>query len=80
LYGVTEKDMPPAHIRDLCASIGFSRFEFLVDPTLAILVMYGINLAQVTREHVPWWRRSIRAARLMGDRQLRCGGICVVTK
>jgi len=80
LYGVTEKDMPPSHIRDLCASIGFSRFEFFVDPTLAILVMYGINLAQVTREPLPWWRRSIRAARLMADRQLRHGGICVVTK
>lgn len=80
LYGVTEKDMPPSHIRELCTSIGFSHFEFLLDPTEAVLVMYGINLAQLNREELPWWRRSIRAARLMADRRLRRGGICVVTK
>jgi len=80
LYGVTEKDMPPAHIRDLCMSIGFSRFEFLVDPTEAVLALYGINLVQFNRDHLAWWRRAVRTARLMADRRLQRGGICVVTK
>ncbi|HKO68171.1 MAG TPA: class I SAM-dependent methyltransferase [Burkholderiaceae bacterium] len=80
LYGVTEKDMPPAHIRDLCMSIGFSHFDFLVDPTEAVLALYGINLVQLDRDHISWWRRAIRVARLMADRTLRRGGICVITK
>jgi len=35
---------------DLCREIGFSKFQFLLDPTLAVISVYGINLA--TQE--PW--------------------------
>lgn len=80
LYGVTEKDMPPAHIRDVCLSIGFSKFEYLVDPTEALLAMYGINLARLERDDLPWWRRAIRTTRLMADRRLMRSGICLITK
>ena len=80
LYGVTEKDMPPHHIRDLCRSIGYSGFEFLPDPTLSIIGLYGINLAAMTRSEPPWWRRLLNLARLFADRRLQHGGICVITK
>jgi SAM-dependent methyltransferase len=80
LYGVTEKDMPPIHIRDLCRTIGFSSFQFLPDPTLAIISMYGINLAALTRVHQPWWRRLLQLVRLFADQRLLHGGLCVITK
>ena len=80
LYGVTEKDMPPAHIRDVCREIGFSGFQFLPDPTLAIISMYGINLAALTRIHQPWWRRLMQLGRLFADKTLQHGGLCVITK
>jgi SAM-dependent methyltransferase len=80
LYGVTEKDMPPAHIRDLCREIGYSKFRCLLDPTRAIISMYGINLA--TAEHIrrPWYRRMLSIGRVMLDRRLKIGGLCVITK
>jgi hypothetical protein len=80
LYGVTEKDMPPHHIRDLCRSIGYSGFEFLPDPTLAIIGLYGINLAAMTRTAPPWWRRLLNLGRLFADNRLQHGGLCVITK
>lgn len=85
LFGVTEKDMPPSHIRDLCKEIGFSKFEFLLDPTLAIISVYGLNLAtlqhQSLRDQVRiWWRPPITLARLLLDRRLNTGGLCVLTK
>lgn len=80
LYGVTEKDMPPARIRDLCREIGFSRFRFLPDPTLAIIGVYGVNLAQPQHRERTWWRRPITLARLLLDRRLKVGGLCVITK
>ena len=80
LYGVTEKDMAPSHIRDLCQQIGYSRFEFLPDPTLAIIPIYGINLAGLKRIEQPWWRRLLQVGRLFTDRRLQHGGICVITK
>ena len=80
LYGVTEKDMPPSHIRDLCRAIGFSGFEFLPDPTLAIISMYGINLASLSRVSQPWWRRLLHLARLFADQRLQHGGLCLITK
>jgi SAM-dependent methyltransferase len=80
LYGVTEKDMAPSHIRDLCREIGYSRFEFLPDPTLAIIAIYGINLAGLNRVEQPWWRRLLQVGRLFTDRRLQHGGICVITK
>ena len=80
LYGVTEKDMAPSHIRDLCQQIGYSRFEFFPDPTLAIIAIYGINLAGLTRIEQPWWRRLLQVGRLFTDRRLQHGGICVITK
>jgi SAM-dependent methyltransferase len=80
LYGVTEKDMPPAHIRDLCRQIGFSKFEFLLDPTLAVISVYGINLATLQHKARAWWRRPITLARLLLDRRLKTGGLCVITK
>lgn len=80
LYGVTEKDMPPSHIRDLCREIGFSGFQFLPDPTLAIISMYGINLAALTRIQQPWWRRLLQLGRLFADKTLQHGGLCVITK
>ncbi len=64
LYGVTEKDMPPSHIRDLCALSGFPTLSFLVDPTLADpRHVRNQPRRSVTREPLPWWRRSVRAAR-----------------
>jgi hypothetical protein len=80
LYGVTEKDMPPAHIRDLCREIGFSSFRCVLDPTRAVMIMYGINIA--TEEHLrpPWYRRMLSVGRAMLDRRLEIGGICVITK
>jgi hypothetical protein len=72
--------MPPAHIRDVCREIGFSGFQFLPDPTLAIISMYGINLAALTRVHQPWWRRLLQLGRLFADKTLQHGGLCVITK
>jgi SAM-dependent methyltransferase len=80
LYGVTEKDMPPHHIRRLGLELGFSRFEFLPDPVLAVLAVYGVNLATMQQVERPWWKRVIRVARLLLDHRLRRGGICVLTK
>jgi SAM-dependent methyltransferase len=80
LYGVTEKDMPPWHVRDLCRAIGFSDFQFLPDPTLAIISMYGINLAAMTRIHQPWWRRLLQLARLLADQRLEHCGLCLITR
>jgi hypothetical protein len=72
--------MPPHHIRDLSRSIGYSRFEFLPDPTLSIIGLYGINLAALTRIEQPWWRRLLNLARLFADKRLQHGGLCVITK
>jgi SAM-dependent methyltransferase len=80
LYGVTEKDMPPWHIRALAREIGYSRFDFLPDPTLAVLALYGVNLAALTRHEAPWWKRTLRTLRLFMDRRLGHGGLCVLTK
>jgi SAM-dependent methyltransferase len=80
LYGVTEKDMPPWHIRDLAREIGFRSFESLPDPTLALLAVYGVNLAALTRHAAPWWRRALRTVRLLADDRLAHGGLCVLTK
>jgi SAM-dependent methyltransferase len=80
LYGVTEKDMPPAHIRDLCREIGFSGFRSLLDPTLAIIGVYGINLATLQHGETPRWRRLAILLRQMLDRRLQIGGLCVITK
>jgi SAM-dependent methyltransferase len=80
LYSVTEKDMPPHHIRDLCMQIGYTGFEFLIDPTLAMIAVYGLNLNTTGRNHRPWWRRPITLARLLRDRTLETGGLCVITK
>lgn len=80
LYGVTEKDMPPVHIRDLCSDIGFSEFRFLPDPTLVIIGMYGLNLASVQSKTRSWWKRPLTLARLLLDHRLKTGGLCVITK
>ncbi|MGH6611609.1 MAG: class I SAM-dependent methyltransferase, partial [Burkholderiaceae bacterium] len=80
LYGVTEKDMPPAHIRDVCAEIGYSDFKFHLDPTQAVIAVYGINMAAMQRVNVIWWRRAVSLIRLLRDRRLRDGGLCVITK
>jgi SAM-dependent methyltransferase len=79
-FGVTEKDMPPFHIRDLCLEIGFSRFEFLLDPNLAVIAVYGLDLNTGERQRRPWWRRPITLARLLRDQKLETGGLCVITK
>ena len=80
LYGVTEKDMPPAHIRDLCREIGYTKFRFLPDPTLAIIGVYGVSLATPLHRERSRWRRVITLARLLLDRRLKVGGLCVITK
>lgn len=80
LYGVTEKDMPPWHIRDVCLSIGYSSFRSLPDPTLVVISTYGINLAALTRIDQPWWRRLLQLGRLFADKTLQHGGLCIVTK
>jgi SAM-dependent methyltransferase len=80
LYGVTEKDMPPFHIRDLCIEIGYSKFEFLLDPTLAVIAAYGLNLQTTERNFRPWWRRPITLGRLLRDQKLETGGLCLITK
>ena len=79
-YGVTEKDMPPSHIRALCEGIGFSRFEFLPDPTLVIKEVYRIDLGSSARIQRSWWRRLRRIVRLLANRKLSTGGICVIRK
>jgi SAM-dependent methyltransferase len=80
LYGVTEKDMPPFHIRRLCREIGFSGFKFLPDPTLAVMAIYGLNLSTTAQIDWPWWRLAARVVRLLTDWRLKRGGICVITK
>ena len=80
LYGVTEKDMPPAYIRDLCAEIGFSSFKFHLDPTQAVIAVYGINMVALQPVDFPWWRRAISLVRLLRDQRLQDGGLCVLTK
>lgn len=80
LYGVTEKDMPPWHIRQLSRDIGFSGFEFMPDPTLAVIAVYGIDLSTMRRIDRPWWRTAVRIARLLRDGRLKRGGICILTK
>jgi SAM-dependent methyltransferase len=80
LYGVTEKDMPPAHIRDLCAEIGYSSFNVHLDPTQAVIAVYGINLAAMQPVDLPWWRRAISLLRLLRHQRLQIGGLCVITK
>ncbi len=80
LYAVTEKDMPPAHIRDLCREIGFSAFEFLLDPTLTLVHTHGVNLASLARVKQSLWRRLRELQRIFSDRELRNGGLCVITK
>ena len=80
LYGVTEKDMPPAHIRDICRSIGYSGFEFLPDPTLTLMFTHEVNLASLTRVRFPLWRRMRHLFRLFTDRKLSDGGLCIITK
>jgi ubiquinone/menaquinone biosynthesis C-methylase UbiE len=80
LYGVTEKDMPPAHIRDVCRDIGFSSFEFLPDPTLTCMFTHSINLVSLTRMQFPLWRRLRHLFRLFTDRELKDGGLCIITK
>jgi hypothetical protein len=72
--------MPPSYIRDVSRAIGFSGFEFLPDPTLAIISMYGINLASLSRVPQPWWRRLLQLSRLFADQRLQHGGLCVITK
>jgi hypothetical protein len=72
--------MPPHHIRRLGREIGFSSFEFFPDPTLAVIALYGLNLATMQPIERPWWKRVVRVARLMLDNGLRRGGICVLTK
>jgi SAM-dependent methyltransferase len=80
LYGVTEKDMPPSHIRDLCLKIGYSRFEFIPDPALAIQAVYGVDLLTHARRQRPWWRHALNTGKLLRDRKLEVGGICRITK
>jgi len=79
-YGVTEKDMPPAHIRDLCREIGYSTFEFLPDPTVTLILTHQLNIAALARDRRPLWRRLQHLLYLFRDRELRDGGICVVTR
>jgi SAM-dependent methyltransferase len=80
VYGVTEKDMPPAHIQNLCMQIGFTGFEFLPDPTDVIVTVYGLNIATQKRLKRATWRKPINLARLLTDKKLQRGGICIVTK
>ena len=80
LYGVTERDMPPAHIREVCRSIGFTGFEYLPDPTHTLMFTHGVNLASLARVHFPLWRRLRHLARLFRDRELKDGGLCIITK
>mgnify|MGYP006374594943 CR=1 FL=1 len=80
LYGVTEKDMPPLHIRNLCLQISYSRFEFIPDPGLAIRAVYGLNLSKSERNHRSWWRRIVKTGNLLRDRRLKRGGLCIITK
>jgi len=80
LYGVTEKDMPPAHIRDVCKSIGFSSFEFLPDPALTMMMTHKINIVSLTRVHLSLYYRMRHLLKWFTDRDLQDGGICIVTK
>lgn len=79
-YGVTEKDMPPRHIKKLCAEIGYSNFEFLPDLGRVFRAAYGIDVNLAQRNGHSWLRRAIRTAGILRDRRLKRGGVCVVTK
>jgi SAM-dependent methyltransferase len=87
LYGVTEKDMPPKHIRDLCLQIGYSKFECIPDPGLAVQAVYGLDLT--TNVRIPpedrrpahWWRRRKNIVDgVLRDRGLECSDLCIITK
>lgn len=80
LYGVTEKDMPPSLIKDLCQKIGYSEFDFFPDPGLAVRSVYGIDLNKHARTRKSWWRRMVKTGRLLKDQRLKHGGICIVVK
>ena len=80
LYGVTEKDMPPAHIRDLCLGIGFSRFEFIPDPALTMMITQKINIVSFERVHLSLWHRMRHLLRFFTDREMKDGGVCIITK
>ena len=80
LYGVTEKDMPPSHLRELSRDIGFSDFKYLPDPTLAIIAVYGIDLSKQRQISRSWLRTIVRISRLLLGRTLQRGGVCILTK
>jgi len=80
LYGVTEKEMPPAHIRDLCRGIGFSHFEFLPDPVSTMILTHELNLVTQSRVRQALWRRLRELLRMFTDRDMHNGGLCVLTK
>lgn len=79
-YGVTEKDMPPRHIKKLCAEIGFSKFEFIPEPGRIIKATYGIDTATLKRRKASWLRRAIKTAGILRDNRLKRAGVCIVTK
>lgn len=80
LYGVTEKDMPPSHIRELSRQLSYSSFKYVPDPTLAIIAVYGIDLSTLKSVSRPWLRTLVRIWRLFADRTLQRSGVCILTK
>jgi hypothetical protein len=72
--------MAPSNTPGLCLQIGYSHFEFIPDPGLAVRAVYGIDLSKGERNRRPWWRRMVKAGKLLRDRRLKRGGLCVITK
>jgi SAM-dependent methyltransferase len=79
-YGVTEKDMPPAHIKRLCIEIGYSRFEFVPEPGRVIRYAYGVDTKTQQRKKRSWLRRTLRIAGVLREGSLQRAGVCTVTK
>jgi ubiquinone/menaquinone biosynthesis C-methylase UbiE len=79
-YGVTEKDMPPFHIKKICREIGFSGFEFVPEPGRVIRATYGIDMTTLQRVRHSWLRRAIKTAGILRDRRLKRAGVCIITK
>ena len=72
--------MPPSHIRDLCLQIGYSNFEFLPDPALTLMLTHKINVVSFARVPLSLWHRMRELMKRFTDRELKDGGLCIITK
>jgi len=74
------KDMPSSNLQDFCGEIGFSQFEFRIEPTFSVVAVYCMSINTGHCKLRSWWRQPIAWARLLWKRPLEIGGLCVITK